>query len=78
MVRDKAFYGFKPDNIHLKTTKKSSVPWIDVSDGEVRVKQRSMKRKASSALNGQSYHAQNGQEQRKQLPIAKGALSSYI
>ncbi|KAF8817173.1 P-loop containing nucleoside triphosphate hydrolase protein [Phlegmacium glaucopus] len=64
MIRDKAFYGFKPDNgAHLKTPKKS-VPWVDVSDGEERGKRNSMKRKVS-AINGYSHHAQNGHKHKK-------------
>jgi hypothetical protein len=64
MVRDKNFYGFKPDNVaHLKTTKKH-VPWVDVSDDEKPGKQSSMKRKVS-AINGHSQHAQNGHKHKK-------------
>ena len=60
MIRDKSFYGFKPDN--LKTTKKS-IPWVDDSDDEEdRGKRSSMKRKA----NGHSHHyAQNGHKHKK-------------
>ena len=59
MIRDKAFYGFKSDN--LKMTKKP-IPWVDVSDEEDRGKQNSMKRKA----NGHSHHyAQNGHKHKK-------------
>ena len=64
MVRDKNFYGFKPDNVaHLKTTKKH-VPWVDVSDDEKLGKQSSMKRKVS-AINSHSQHAQNGHKHKK-------------
>ena len=70
MIRDKTFYGFKPDNgaAHLRTTTKKSVPRVDVSDDEEQWrKQGSMKRKAS-ALNGRSHHhqdAQNGHKHKK-------------
>ena len=59
MIRDKTFYGFKPDN--LKTTTKKSIPWVDDSDDEKHQgKQNSMKRK----VNGHSY-TQNGHKQKK-------------
>jgi len=64
MVRDKAFYGFKPDSgTHLKTPKKS-IPWVDVGDEEERGKQSSMKRKVS-AINGDLHYAQNGHRNKK-------------
>lgn len=60
MIRDKAFYGLKSDN--LKTPTKKPIPWVDVSDEEDRGKQGSMKRKA----NGHSQHyAQNGHKHKK-------------
>lgn len=67
MIRDKTFYGFKPDGAaaHLKT--KKSVPWVDVSDDDERGKQGSMKRKLS-VLHGHSnrhQHAQNGHKHKK-------------
>jgi hypothetical protein len=59
MIRDKSFYGFKPDN---KTTAKKPIPWMDVSDEEDGGKRSSMKRKA----NGHSHHyAQNGHKHKK-------------
>ena len=61
MIRDKTFYGLKPDP--LKTPKKS-VPWVDVSDDNERDRRGSMKRKIS-AVNGHSYHAQNGHKLKK-------------
>lgn len=67
MIRDKTFYGFKPDGTaaHLKT--KKSVPRVDVSDDDERGKQGSMKRKVS-ALHGHSIqhqHVQNGHKHKK-------------
>jgi hypothetical protein len=59
MIRDKAFYGLKSDN--LKTTTKKSIPWVDCSDDEER-KQSSLKRK----VNGHSHHyEQNGHKHKK-------------
>ena len=68
MIRDKTFYGFKPDSGTAAHLAKKPVRWVDVSDDEEdRGKQSSMKRKVS-ALNGHSHqyqHTQNGHKHKK-------------